>query len=141
MTIKNKLLWVWQFPQNTIGFILTRFDKVTTQVTMNDKDIITVHYASNVFNCGVSLGDYVILDYVKYFGKHFPITYNHEHGHQKQSLMLGPLYLIVVGLTSAIFNNLWDRIAHKKWSASKRYLWYYNRFPERWADKLGGVSR
>lgn len=141
MTIKNKLLWVWQFPQNIAGFVLTRFDKATAQVAMNDRSVVTVHYTSNVFNCGVSLGKYVILDYKVYYGKKVYATWNHEHGHQKQSAMLGPLYLIVVGLTSAIFNNLWDRLFHKSWGETKRYNWYYNRFPEKWADKLGGVTR
>lgn len=108
---------------------------------MNDGTDVAVYYTSNVAGCGVSLGKYIILDYKGYHKRHVPNTYNHEHGHQKQSLYLGPLYLIIVGLVSALCNNVWDRLFHRKWSSRKRNKWYYSRFPENWADKLGGVSR
>jgi hypothetical protein len=49
--------------------------------------------------------------------------------------------VIVIGIPSAVFNNLWDRLVHKKWPSTDRLKWYYNRYPEKWADKLGGVTR
>lgn len=81
--------------------------------------------------CGVSLGDFIIFEYDFYFDEE---TVKHEHGHQIQSLIFGPLYLIVIGITSGVFNNLQSRIFKK----SKE--WYYSRFPENWADKLGKVD-
>jgi hypothetical protein len=46
-----------------------------------------------------------------------------------------------IGIPSAIFNNLRDRLFHKKWSSQQRYKWYYSRYPEAWADRLGEVQR
>jgi len=60
---------------------------------------------------------------------------NHEYGHCLQSVILGPLYLIIIGLPSLIwarFFERWRRAHHKG------YYWFY---PERWADKLAGMSR
>lgn len=60
--------------------------------------------------------------------------------YQIQSLYLGPLYILIIGIPSVI-GNLWDRIAHKSWSNAKRIKWYYTLPWEYSADKLGGVSR
>lgn len=57
-------------------------------------------------------------------------TYKHEHGHSIQSLILGPLWFFVIGIPSIIHAWLWDK------SGS-----YYDFYTEKWADKLGGVSR
>ena len=62
-------------------------------------------------------------------------TVLHEIGHQKQSKILGWLYLLLVGLPS-IIGNLLFRIKYVK-----THFDYYNLPWEKWADKLGGVSR
>lgn len=147
--MKNIILWIWQLPQNLIGFLLTRNPKKCIWYICNDGEKIKVYLTSNVFGCGVSLGNYIILDYDRHnyildYGRYNNLgiskTVNHEHGHQKQSRYLGWFYLPFVGLISA-FNNLWDRAFHKKWLNSERTRWYYSRYPEKWADNLGGVIR
>ena len=58
----------------------------------------------------------------------------HEYGHTVQSLLLGPFYLLVIGIPSCI------------WNRSKRYrrlraeygVPYSFCFAEGWADRLGG---
>ena len=105
-------------------------------ITIAKLDLDTGCYFSDRFgNFGVSLGKYIIFG-----GQHSIISVYHEEGHQKQSLYLGWLYLIVVGLPS-FAGNIYDRIAHRNWNPKARIKWYYNRFPENWADKLGGVQR
>lgn len=57
----------------------------------------------------------------------------HEYGHCIQSLLLGPVYLIAVGLPSYLWANL---------PALRRYrrekgVSYYAVYPERWANRLG----
>ncbi len=60
----------------------------------------------------------------------------HEYGHTRQSLMLGPLYLLVIGLPSIV----WER---SRWCRKQRrerqvpYSWFYT---ERWADRLGAAG-
>jgi hypothetical protein len=86
---------------------------------------------------GVSLGELVFLP--EEYDTH--TTKDHEYGHSIQSRYLGPLYLLVVGIPSMLCNNLWDRWFHRGWTNQQRINWYYKRFPERWADRLGGVNR
>lgn len=71
----------------------------------------------------MSLGRYLFVEYPT------PLTIRHEYGHFKQSMMLGPLYLVLVGLWSIIRAGL----------NLYRNGQYYNGYPENWADKLGGV--
>lgn len=132
------LLWLWQFPQDLIGFLLTRKYQFKGSRLICGK-WIDVYYKS-FFCSGVSLGDYIILDYW-YCGKGCATQMvAHEHGHSKQSLILGWFYLPLVGLPS-IIGNVWNRLFHKKWTSNQREKWYYSRYPENWADKLGGVLR
>ena len=115
--MKNILLYLWQLPQNLLGLVVIAF-------TRADKkgDI----YHTDGYRFGVSLGSYII------FGGFFNATdKKHEQGHQKQSLYLGWLYLLVIGLPSVI-GNLLNRVIDFD---------YYKQPWEAWADKLGGVTR
>ena len=78
---------------------------------------------------GVSLGLFIILH--RHYG---PQTVSHEYGHCRQSAMLGPLYLIVVGLPSFLRAGV-------ALVTRKNREWYYTGYPERWADRLGDVHR
>ena len=129
------VLYIWQLPQNIVGLFVLLFYKPTTKKIYNHIYNDIYYYQTNSFPGGISLGKYIIL------GHDDRLSILHEHGHQIQSRYFGPLYLIAVGIASVFFNNLWDRIAHKKWTKEQRIKWYYNRYPEKWADKLGGAIR
>ena len=131
---KKIVLWLWQLPQNVVGFCLTRKPKIV-QYYKN----VPIYYTKNVFGAGVSLGNYIVLD-VNYYTGHVTNSIKHEYGHSRQSLYLGWLYLIVVGLPS-VCGNLIDRLFHKSWDIQKRCRWYYGQPWENWADKLGTVQR
>lgn len=122
--MKKVLLYLWQLPQNILGLLVILF---TGAKCTGSHWIIKNPDSTKYF--GVSLGSYII------FGN-YPreMTLKHEHGHQKQSWILGPLYLLVIGLPS-LLGNIYSRIFHK--SAE----WYYKQPWEAWADKLGGVER
>ena len=63
---------------------------------------------------------------------------DHELGHALQSRLLGPLFLPVVGVTSTV------RLAYAvgyRLLRGRRWGGYYDGFPERWADELGGVDQ
>ena len=55
----------------------------------------------------------------------------HEYGHCLQSLLLGPFYLPVIGLPSAVWCN--SKRSIQKRSATGRN--YYTFFTEKWAEK------
>ena len=66
--IKKVLLYLWQAPQNFLGFLLTRKPKyVLKQFSLNDETKTKIYFTKNVFNCGVSLGNYIILDADVYY--------------------------------------------------------------------------
>lgn len=125
--VLNKfLVYSWQLPQNVLGLLVILFTGAAYMpqhdcwIAINDKSYF-----------GVSLGSYII------FGLGYPgeVTLKHEQGHQKQSLYLGWLYLVLIGIPSAI-GNLLFRISFidRKWD-------YYKQPWEKWADVLGGVER
>lgn len=134
--MKKILLWLWQLPQNLLGIVCSlKYDRSRPYFT-KDEDIIVNVYFKSWFNSGVSLGDVIILDniYDRVPDKTlFNIIY-HEHGHQKQSRILGPLYLIIIGLPSLLGN-----IVFRIFKINSKY--YYKQPWEAWADKLGGVVR
>ena len=126
--MKKVLLWLWQLPQNLLGLLVILF-------TGARKTVISEWIASKWPPFGVSLGNYIIFG-----GTGGSVdSLKHEQGHQKQSMYLGPLYLIIIGLPS-ILGNIFDRLFHKKWPVSKRISWYYKQPWEAWADKLGGFE-
>lgn len=147
--IGRGLLAIWQLPQNIVGFLVAApWSENTEKTTVVDEEKgtkITV-FARNLFRSGVSLGDFIIVDKVNLFSE-IPskvedaiTTVKHEHGHQLQSKIHGPFYLITVGLPSLI-RNIWDRLFHKEWSYERRKKWYYSGYPEADADIFGGVVR
>lgn len=92
-------------------------------------------YYTNEMPTGISLGNYIIMNTDdKKEGLH------HEYGHHIQSLILGPIYLIIIGLPS-LTGNIFDRLFHSKWELRKAVAWYYHQPWEYWADILGKVDR
>ncbi len=57
----------------------------------------------------------------------------HEYGHTIQSLLLGPLYLIVIGMPSW----LWCNIPYFRKMRKEKNISYYSFYTEKWADHLG----
>jgi hypothetical protein len=83
---------------------------------------------------GVCLGEYIFVSVQA--GERL---LRHEYGHTRQSRRLGWLYLVVVGLPSvsmAAYSRVAARLGRP--GPARRY---YDRFPENWADRLGGVQR
>ena len=131
------LLYLWQLPKTLLAGIIILFLKLRrVPVEKRSYKGKTVLRYSLQSGWGVSLGEFILL--CNWYDEN---TVRHEYGHCRQSLLFGPLYLLVIGIPSALFNNVWDRLFHKKWSSAGRTWWYYTRYPERWADRLGGVVR
>ena len=88
----------WGLPQTIVGFIL--FIKYRKYKHISFKGSIVTCWPKRG---GVSLG---MLTFVEdRLGRQIEVQ-NHEYGHTIQSLILGPLYLIVVGIPSFIWCNL-----------------------------------
>ena len=57
----------------------------------------------------------------------------HEYGHTIQSLLLGPMYLILMGIPSTIW-GFWPSLQRRR---KKEQLSYFSFFTEKWANALG----
>lgn len=144
--MKNILFFVWEFLQNFVGLLVIGWNKlINNGVKKNTFDNVTFYTMKHFFNSGVSLGQFIILDDIynqeKYkIGKNslLKLTVHHEDGHRKQSRMLGPLYLFVIGIPSAL-HNLYNRTLKEKMTEAERIEEYYNWYCEKWADQLSGI--
>lgn len=118
------LLYLWQLPQNLLGLLLSWIYAPGRVVWRRGVRILR----SDKMRGGVSLGRYVIVSSA-FSGT---LIERHEWGHTRQSLLLGPLYLPVVGLPSLLWAAWW-RPGRKKD--------YYAFYTEKWADALAGIVR
>ena len=123
--MKKFLSIIWQLPQCLLGRVLKCIYK--PHITNEYKGITVVY--SDKMHGGISLGDIIILS--ANYGTRVGNTLLHEYGHTRQSLYLGWLYLIIIGLPSLLWAAFYNGPE----------LGYYKFYTEKWADKLGNVIR
>ena len=83
---------------------------------------------------GISLGPFIFAEQSDNGSELDIELIRHEYGHSIQSLILGPLYLPVVGIPSL----LWANLPYFRNLRSRKHIGYYRMFIERWASRLGG---
>lgn len=140
--LKNELkewaIVLWTFIQSAIGLLLiTVTGAEERKLTIGNKDY--KYYLAKRFNSmwsGVSLGEYIVFAKDNFVDE---INIRHEYGHYVQSIYLGPLYLLFIGIPS-VLGNIWDRTAHINWSCLDRITWYYTQPWEHWADTIAGIT-
>lgn len=119
---------IWQLPQVIAAYIyfiyLSSKDNILDTCTYQG----SVVFIKKTTDGSVTLGKHIFLS-----SRVSDKTLRHEWGHTRQSLLLGPLYLIIIGIPSILWAAIHDVIAPN--------ISYYRFFSEKWADKLGGVSR
>lgn len=91
----------------------------------------------------VSLGMFVFITKEPFFAEKFEGEFTkeelferllvHEYGHTIQSLILGPLYLIVIGIPSTLWGFL---PSLNKWRKAEQVS-YFSFFTEKWANACG----
>ena len=123
--------YIQQFIQNTLGIIYKGY--------LKDNIITRVDYSATDYECyltnsggGLTLGRFIFVN------QHFvdlEETILHEIGHVKQSRILGPLYLIIIGIPSISWAGLRRLIPTLK---KINYYWFYT---ENWANKLMGLNK
>lgn len=129
------LLFIWELPQLLLGIIVFMIMKSRHKIKLIERE--SHRFFIETPTIGVSLG--WIIFWTKEGNRFSHLTNDcrmHEFGHALQSVMLGPFYLIVVGIPSIL------RVLYSKWFYNKYgQSWqnYFNGFPEKWADRLGGV--
>lgn len=118
--MKNILRHLWQLPQHLVAWVIIALGSYTYESDYKGCRVYVKKSNDDVYR-GVSLGGYIFLDASLMTEPYIA----HEYGHSRQSMMLGWLYLIVIGVASA--------------ASPLEGAMRYERFPEDWANKLGGV--
>lgn len=118
------LQWTWGFPQSIVGFILFLLYLKCPHYEFHGA-IVTEWDSPN----SVGLGMFIML--AKDHPQKVPLR-AHEYGHTVQSLILGPLFFLLVGFPSFAWAGL-------RWAADyrrKHKVSYYAVYPENWANRL-----
>ena len=134
--IIKALLLIWELPQNIAGAFYFIIHGVFAKTFIIDEGDSFEMY-SDKQKGAVSLGVFRVYK-SEYYGnaaQFVKLTRMHEKGHRMQSMMLGPLYLIVIGLPSLIWAALHSSVRRL------RTVDYFSFYTERWADRLAGVKR
>lgn len=129
---KFLLKWVWQLPQNLLGFLYKSITQASEIKYVYD-DYSDIKYYNNVLSGSVSLGNYIFLCENHQSDKKVIL---HEAGHSKQSIILGPLYLLVIGLPSIIWATMYSYLPY-----FNKYYSYYDFYTEKWANDLQGLNK
>ena len=134
--LKSSLLWLWQLPQNLCGIIYRSIseDNRICVIENNDSRSVGAKVYLQKTNGGISLGKYIFINQ-DYIDKE--IVIKHECGHVKQSKILGPLYLLVIGIPSILHAWLNNYIGCC-WKNGEYN--YYHFYTEKWANKLMDIE-
>jgi hypothetical protein len=124
--IRNLILFIWQLPQHLLAILYIGY----LVMMCKDLGVDSRYKQAIVIPCvmrgGVTLGCYVFVGLNSEYRK----TVKHELGHTIQSKILGPLYLIVIGIPSITYCGL------RRIFPSLRKKNYYDFYTEKWANNL-----
>jgi hypothetical protein len=122
------LQFTWGIIQNIIGFFF--FLKYRKQKhEFYHGSVITYHDEKWG---GISMGIFIIMN-GKRDEEWIRGTRVHEFGHTIQSIILGPLYMFVIGIPSFIWCNAKKFVTLRK----EKGVSYFSFYPEKWANHLG----
>lgn len=128
-------LWqcTWGFPQTILG--LLEFIKHRKELHYSYRGAVVTECENNL---NISLGLFVFVTAEKDNAKtpRLQRVLDHEYGHTIQSLLLGPLYLIVIGIPSW----LWCNVPYFRNMRKKKNISYHSFYTEKWADNWGNVK-
>ncbi len=126
----------WGIVQSLIGFIVLLINFKNKHFWYHGA-LVTVWESKT----SISLGLFVFITSEPFFAKKYEDVISveelsnrllvHEYGHTIQSLILGPLYLLIIGIPS----TLWGFLGGKK--RKDKQIPYGSFFTERWANYLG----
>ncbi len=130
--------WTWGLLQNLLGVFLFLLNCKNNHYWYHGA-LVTVWKSKS----SVSIGMFIFITEEPYFYEKLKDTYSiselskrllvHEYGHTVQSLILGPLYLIIMGIPSTI----WGFLPNLNKKRKEQRISYFSFFTEKWANYLG----
>lgn len=121
--------FIWELPQNLIGILVK-----LVFIKYGKREVETIRQGTcEIQNwsmySGISLGWWQFTH--KNADKN---TASHEVAHSIESVVLGPLYLVLIGLPSIMWAGIiWPYFMH-----DKSYYWFYTEFI---TDRIAGIRR
>jgi hypothetical protein len=122
--------WTWCLPQSLLGLIIYIYLRIIERPLRFRYRSGTLMVRTRALGGGLSLGYFI-------FSYDYPAdTRNterqermdlHEWGHILQGFLLGPLYLLIIGLPSAVWFHTYRRTGKE----------YSRLYTEKWADRWG----
>jgi len=125
--MKKIARYLWQLPQHLIaGVLLLLLHRRIER--RSDSGDHRIYYVFTRYG-GISLGAYLLVH-----READDLLMRHELGHCRQSRMLGPLYLLVIGLPSLIWAGLYPLTERLRPGID-----YFDFYTEKWANSLSGL--
>ena len=121
------LQWTFGLPQNLIGLLFYLFTRSGEKYRYRNAAVKSWRFGGSM-----GLGMFIFMGEVPPRDKDYVLR--HEYGHTVQSIILGPLFLPVIGLPSLLWASL---PVFRRYRASKKVS-YYALYTEKWANRLGG---
>lgn len=118
--------WLWGLPQTLVGAVITLI--LRKQPHFSYQGAVGTIWP---LRSSMSLGMFLFLS--RDWTPQDKGLLAHEYGHTVQSLLLGPLYLLVIGLPSIVWAGF-KPIVRLRRRRKLPYSWLYT---ERWADFNG----
>lgn len=140
--MKTALYWLiqctWGLPQTLLGLFLLLLHRNDEHFLFHGALVTRWQGRSSM-----SVGPFVFLTADPFFTDKFTGQYTkeeltdrllvHEYGHTIQSLTLGPLYLIIIGVGSTI----WGWLPSLNRMRREKQISYFAFFTESWANRWG----
>lgn len=120
-------MWLWQFPQNLLAIYI---EGILCKAAYREGIVGGNTMIYNYVLPTMSLGSYIFVNTMS-----TDTAVKHSHGHSKQSRILGPLYLVVIGIPSLLHLIVYSICGMMGFSWN-----YYKFYTELWANKLAEKS-
>ncbi len=136
------IMWqcTWGILQTLLGFVLFVLN-IKAKHFWYHGALVTVWRSKS----SLSTGMFIFITDEPYFYEKLKDDYSkeelskrllvHEYGHTIQSLILGPLYLILMGIPSTV----WGFIPSLNKKRREQRISYFTFFTEKWANRLGEI--
>ena len=126
--------WTWGIVQNIAGLALFLANITKKHYRFNGAVVTEWNYRRG----SVGLGMFIFVSVPKQGGDPAAIEMvtRHEYGHTLQSVILGPLFLPVIGLPSLLWCALPCFVNYRR----KNNVSYYRFYTESWANKLAKID-
>lgn len=119
-------LFLWQLPQNLVALVMMPF---LGKLELIDYRNYCYSFKGEKMNGGISLGSFAFVSPRNAIRDE--VVAHEQDGHVKQSHILGPFYLLGIGIPSITWASIYRRLGFKN------YYWFYT---ESWANKLAGLT-